>query len=48
MASWQEFAIQAPELAAFGGQRLGGGKVDYLATKWQPKSERKQETRLIF
>jgi hypothetical protein len=32
MASWAEFAKQAPELAAVGGQRLGGGKVAYLAT----------------
>jgi hypothetical protein len=32
MASWKDFATQAPDLAAFGGQRLGGGKVAYLAT----------------
>lgn len=32
MASWQEFATQAPELAAFGGQRLGGNKIAYLGT----------------
>ncbi len=32
MASWQEFATHAPDLAAFGGRRLGGGKVAYLAT----------------
>jgi hypothetical protein len=32
MASWKQFAAHAPELAAFGDQRLGGGKVAYFAT----------------
>lgn len=32
MASWKEFSQQAPELAAFGAQRLGGDRVAYLAT----------------
>jgi hypothetical protein len=31
MATWQEFARQAPELAAFGAQRFGSG-VAYIAT----------------
>lgn len=32
MASWAEFSKEAPELAAFGAERLGGGRVAYLAT----------------
>lgn len=31
MSSWKEFASSAPDLAAFGGQRLGG-KVAYFAS----------------
>jgi hypothetical protein len=32
MASWAEFAKQAPELAAFGAERIGGNQVAYLGT----------------
>lgn len=32
MASWAEFAKQAPELAAFGAERIGGNRVAYLGT----------------
>ncbi len=32
MASWAEFAKRAPELAAFGAQRLGGDRAAYLGT----------------
>ncbi len=32
MTSWKEFAQHAPELAAYGTQRLENGRVAYLAT----------------
>jgi hypothetical protein len=32
MASWAEFSKQAPELAAFGVERIGGNRVAYLGT----------------
>lgn len=32
MASWAEFSKRAPELAAYGAKRLGGGGVAYLGT----------------
>jgi hypothetical protein len=32
VATWAEFSKQAPRLAAFGADRIGGGGVAYLAT----------------
>jgi hypothetical protein len=32
MASWADFLKQAPELAAYGAERLGGNRVAYLGT----------------